>query len=491
VRTTSIFVALVLVAGTSIAAAQTVIVPETTYSGLPTSLTRESTALIDRDSVLIAYTVHNAALLMTVHFQVVNIDTGAIELPPVPLPDKTTGAMVAVLAPDSGLITVRDDNDGSRGKYFVVNLMTGSIVRGPVPFTSSGLGGGVGVAVIDPTTVLIAYQGFDTGVFSVVDPQTGTVKVPETRFAPAWASTLDAVTLDAHRVVIAYGSEGPDSRMSFTVVDPQDGHIVRPPTDIGAGLPLETIARNLDEIVIVYYDTAVNAGKFLTLDTTSGTRSPAVTFATGGMSDPAAALIGTDALFIGFERSALTSINPGEYVVYALDGPQLIPATPFNNPGSTFFVSATSSDCRTFISYQDGADEQKGKFQVLDFADVCIPPPCPPDLTEQLDFYPSAFVPFFVPELRLQLVLVQSRSTEPIQGPFAFIAADLRNASLLGSQETGRCGLGGPARFVRLSAGPDDVLSPGELGGAFLLFHRTSLDPITYRRRILNGIPPR
>ena len=44
---------------------------------------------------------------------------------------------------------------------------------------------------------------------------------------------------------------------------------------------------------------------------------------------------------------------------------------------------------------------------------------------------------------------------------------------------------------MRLSAGPDDTLSPGEYGGAFLLFLKTAAGPITYTPRILNGIPQR
>jgi hypothetical protein len=493
-RMTRIFFAVFSLAARSAANAQTVIVPETPYTVAPSFVMPRSTALLDRDSVLMAATIHEGALSSRAQFQVVNIDTGEIELPAVGLAMGMTVPVVAALSPDSGLVVVRDDNDGSKGKYFVVNSLTGAIVRGPIPFASAATSGAYGIAVIDPGTVLIAFTALDQGVFTVVDPQTGAVKVPETPFAPGSTNQINVVMLDAHRVAIAYGTQGPDFRTWFTVVDAQDGAIVRPPEEIAAGGPFALIARSLDEVVLVYYDAALNAGRFLTLNTVTGARSTPVTFVMGGTSRPDAALVGTRALFIGFMRSA--DFASGEYVVFDLDGPQLTPATVFN-PGSTPFISATSSDCRTLISYTDHsnlADQRNGRFQVIDLSDVCVPRPCPPNLTGQLDFFASSFVPFFVPELRLQLVLVRSRTTEAMHGPFSLVADELRNALLLGSQETTTCGAGGPTRFVGLSAGPDDVLSPGELGGAFVLFLRTSpesADPITYRPRILNGVPPR
>ena len=489
-RILPIVLALVLRVGVLVADAQTVVVPETPFSG-SVSMTAASTVMLDHDSVLMTYT-HNNSVLGAAEFTVVNIDTGATELPAVRLPEGMRVSSAAVLSPVSGLIVVRDDNasGGSKGKYFVVNPLTGAIVRGPVPFTSQGTGWEYRIAVVDSSTVLIAHRSNIglAGVFTVVDPQTGSVKVPEMPFAPS-INTVEVATLDAQRVAIAYGTPGPDFRMSFTVIDPQDGHVVRPPEEIEGGGPFALLPRTLDDVVIGYYDTEAGDSRYRTLNAVTGALSSPTTFATGGMFTPAASLVGANALFIGFSRPGAAEEAPAQYVLHDIDGPQLIPATPFNPEGPSYAMSAVSSGCRTLIAYMDVPDNQIGKFQVLDFSGVCDPPPCPANITDQLELFQSFFVPFFVPELQLQLVLMRSRTDQPMAGPFTLVAEDLQNATMLGSRQTG-CSSTGPAPSFRLSAGPDDILSPGEFGGAFVLFLKTG-DPIAYRPRVLNGIPQR
>ena len=227
-RVPPLLASLLVLLGASSARSQTVIVPETPYGG-PVSLTAQATAMLDHDSVLMTSTAWGGAVLGTAEFLVVNIDTGAIELQPVLLPAGYQVSSVAALSPTAGLIAVRDDNNfQSRGKYFVVNTLTGAIVRGPVTFTTAGTSWEYRIAVIDPSTVLIVHRS-DIGSAGVlvVDPQTGTVKVAEKPFAPGPTNTMEVALLDPHRVAIAYGTPGPDLRMSFTVVDPQDGAVAR------------------------------------------------------------------------------------------------------------------------------------------------------------------------------------------------------------------------------------------------------------------------
>jgi hypothetical protein len=488
--TARILLALLFAIYVSTADAQTVIVPETTYSPPPTSLVPNSTAMLDDDSVFMAFTDHTT-FFGAARFQVVNINTGAIELAPVPLPDAMRLASVAVLGPESALIVVRDDHDWvSTGKYFVVNPLTGAIVRGPIPFTSHGTGWEYRIAVLDPSTVLIAHRSDAglAGVFTVIDPQRATVKVRETPFAPGGIDTVDVAALDGQRVALAYTGTTPRFEMFFTVIDAHSGAILRPPQLIAPQAHIfALLRRSVDDVVVVYFDSPADAGEFLTLDTVTGLRSAPTTFATGGMYAPGATLIDADTLLVAFSRSVLGEV-PAEYVVHDVEGPRLLAAMPFND-GPTYFVSALSSGCRVLLSYQDVPDGQKGKLQVRDFAGVCTPP-CPPDITGQLDLFQSVYVPFYTPYLQLQLVLIRNRTTAPIVGPFSVLLEDLKNGALVGGGVTS-CASAGLAPFVRLGAGADDVLSPGEVGGAFLVFVSQGAGPVDYRPRVLNGVPRR
>jgi hypothetical protein len=476
-----------LVCRLSVAGAQTVIVPETTYSAPPTSLTENSTAMLDNDSVLMIFTEHST-FLGGARFQVVNINSGAVELSPVPLPDGMRVASVAVLAPDQGLLVIRDDNDGAKGKYFVVNPLTGAIVRGPIPFTSHGTGWEYRISVIDPSTVLIAHRSDDAfnGTFVVVDPQTATVKVSERTFVSGETNVMEVAALDDHHVAIAYCTPGPELRMSFTVVDPQDGQVVRPPQELGFGCPLALLRRDLTQVVLAYVDYATSSGRFVTLDTVTGSRGSPATFVSGDFYTVGITMLGADSIVFGFAQD----VGPGEYVVHDIDGRQIVPPMLFNPEGPTYFVSAASSACRVLFSYQDVPDGQKGKLQVVDFSDVCLPRPCSPDITSELDLATSPFIPFYVPWLQLQLVVVRNPAAQPVQGPLSLVFEDLHGAVVIGAKRT-ECGPDRSLPFVRLGAGADDVLSPGEIGGAFILFLKPGADPLSYRPRVLQGLPLR
>ena len=224
--------ALLVGVGVASGSAYDVVVPETTYSLQATDMSVASTALLDGDSVLMVYTEHpGGPVLGTTKFQVVNMATGAIELPPVSLPSGLRVATVAALAPDSAIIVLRDDNSRSEGYYFVVNPLTGAIVRGPTLFAPDGTSWEYRVAAADPFTVLIAYRSeglWGQGKFIVVDPTNGAVVVPETAFEPMGINTVDVVALDPERVVIAYQRPEPGNRSFFTAVDPHTGATLLP-----------------------------------------------------------------------------------------------------------------------------------------------------------------------------------------------------------------------------------------------------------------------
>jgi hypothetical protein len=491
IRILAVFV--FLACGLSRVEGQTVIVPEMTYSDEATVLTPTSTATIDADSVFMAFTVGAPfPFLGLTKFQVVNLNTGAIELSPVPLPYGLRVASVALLQPDAVLVVVRDDTVlpggglNGVGNYLVVNPLTGEIVRGPVPFTSHGTGYYFRIAVVDPSTVLIAHRSQDglKGQFTVVDPLSGTVKVPQTTFDPA-IDTLDVVALASDRVVIAYDHPSAvNLPSSFLVVNPQTGTVITPPRNL-PGSPTNLRLQKLSSThVLVFYWTPAGEGQFLTADTTTGSTSAPTTYTTQADSDFSPLLLGEASVFVAYGRH-----STADFAVHDVNGTALVPETSFNPEGPAYFVSAAASGCRVLISYQDVNDGQKAKFQVLDFSAVCTPP-CPTEITTQIEIYRSPFAPFLTPALQLQLVLVRNTTPYPIQAPIAFVADDLQNAALFTTSYS-RCLSPTPGPFVTLHGGTDRILYPNEITGTFLLFLKFGADPITYVPRLLNGIPSR
>ena len=198
-------------------------------------------------------------------------------------------------------------------------------------------------------------------------------------------------------------------------------------------------------------------------------------------------MLGGDSVFVPYWRDG--GPGPGLFTVRDVRGPVLVPETSFNPEGPTYFVSSVASGCRVFLSYQDVNDGQKGKFQVLDFSDVCTPPPCPEEVTELLDIlrsrpYGLPFIPF-----RLQWVLVRNRTANSIPGPLAFVMHDLKRAAFLGSTRRTDCLSETGDPFAMIDAGDDDTLTPGEVRVGLLLFFKTERGPITYEARVLAGLP--
>lgn len=432
------------------AVGQTVVVPETPFtseSGFTVS--NESTALVDGDSVLIAAD-HGA-----ITFLVVNINTGAIELPATLLPVAAVSPSVAVLAPDRVFISarIRELPGGSEsGAFFVVNPLTGAIVHGPVPFSAFDTSNTFHAAVADSSTVLMAYPGQGgAGKFTVVDPVTGTVRFAETTFETEPIGSVDAVALDAHRVLVVY-SINESGLMRAAVIDPHSGWLLSGPRDLpqlGAANVESVLRPNGTGVLLGYFpwdfqDPDVDTHAFVTLDTATGFTSSPTEYASdlelvSFMMSPA--LLGTTAVFTPFSDAQ----GRARFAVHALDGSVLVSATTFN-PDITHAVSSTSSGCRVLVAYND--NDGFGKFQVLDFSEVCTAPsPCPAVVTDRVDVFRSPFVPFFSPYFQLQLVAIHNTTTKAIAGPIAFAVDALQNGILFASTTT-TCGSVAPVQFA-------------------------------------------
>ena len=476
-----------------LAVGQTLVVPETPFtpeSGFAVS--NESTALVDEDSVLIA--ADNGVIA----FLVMNINTGATELPPTLLPAHAVQPSVALLAPDRVFISARiRELPGGResGAFFVVNPLTGAIVHGPVPFSAFDTTTTFHAAVADSSTVLMAYPGQGgAGKFTVVDPVTGTIRFAETAFETEPIGSVDAVALDGHRVVVVYSLQE-SGLMRAAVIDPHSGWLLSGPRDLpqlGAATVESVLRLNGTGVLLGYspwtfQDPDRDTHAFVTLDTATGFTGAPTKYASDFERFPSLmispALLGTSAVFLPFADAQ----GQARFAVHALDGSVLVSATTFN-PDFTGAASSTSSGCRVLVAYSD--NDGFGKFQVFDFAEVCTAPsPCPAVVTDRVDVFRSQFVPFFSPYFQLQLVAIRNPTTKAITGPIAFAVNALHNGILFASTTT-TCGSVAPVQFAVFHPGADEILSPGEVTGGYLLFLQLSSDPVSYTPRPLAGIPP-
>ena len=195
--------------------------------------------------------------------------------------------------------------------------------------------------------------------------------------------------------------------------------------------------------------------------------------------------------FIPYVR--LDDFGQAFFVVYDINARLVLSQTRLTGgAGADMAISTEASGCRVFVAYPDTGRPvpRQGVFQILDFSDVCTPPPCPPEISDRLDIVSFPAMPFLFPDLQLQLVLVHNRATDRIVGPMALVVDDLQNAVLLTDAAT-TCLSSQPLPLVPLHPGPDEVLVPNETAGAFLLFLKIAPGPIAYTPRLLEGVPRR
>src|SRR5262245_16988202 len=244
---------------TSAATAYTPIVPPTPYGVGGVQLSATSTALLDADSVFMCFEDGESG-----KFQVINIDTGAVELAPQIVPNARSGPPTcAVVSADTAVIVMRG------GSVLVVNALTGAVKHPPVIFSHSGTSYEYRVAAASASSVFIAWRsdeglpGFKKfeGRFAIIDPTAGIVKVPETTFEPMGVNTLDVVALDPLRVAIAYQRSITDgviapTRAFITVRDAHSGAIVRDPIEFESNAGVPRILRVTGSDVLITYRTA-------------------------------------------------------------------------------------------------------------------------------------------------------------------------------------------------------------------------------------------
>ena len=118
------------------------------------------------------------------------------------------------------------------------------------------------------------------------------------------------------------------------------------------------------------------------------------------------------------------------------------------------------------------------------------PPQCPLDITGSLNVYQSSLIPFYATPFRLQWVLVGNPTARVFAGPLSYVLSDLQNGAAVTPLST-TCVGDAPAPYVRIDAGADGVLGPGEYRLSLLLFYQTGADAITYTPRVLGGTPSR
>lgn len=115
---------------------------------------------------------------------------------------------------------------------------------------------------------------------------------------------------------------------------------------------------------------------------------------------------------------------------------------------------------------------------------------CGPDVTSALDLGALLSLKIPLTPWRLELVLVRNHSTEPLGGPLSLVLTDLSNGAFAGSPWTTSCFGDVASPFTIVTGGHDGILSPGEIGGQWLLFYEPGA-AVSYAPRVLSGVPGR
>jgi hypothetical protein len=130
------------------------------------------------------------------------------------------------------------------------------------------------------------------------------------------------------------------------------------------------------------------------------------------------------------------------------------------------------------------------------FGDPQITPDraCGEDFTTQTLVSKSGFSQFIFPQLQLQFVAVLNARagfirTAAIRGPITLFLTNIKNGIFVGNNATSTCYAPAGTPYTVVSAGPDNIFSPGEVVIVPLLFFKTGAGPITYSQRVVSGSP--
>jgi hypothetical protein len=116
-------------------------------------------------------------------------------------------------------------------------------------------------------------------------------------------------------------------------------------------------------------------------------------------------------------------------------------------------------------------------------------PPCPEDVTGQVDIFKFPVHRILFTPFRFQWVVIRNQTAAPIVGPLAFVMDDLQRAVFVGSALKTHCFSPEGDPLTVITAGTDDVLSPSESVVTVLWFFKTQFGPIIYTPHVLSGIP--
>jgi hypothetical protein len=114
---------------------------------------------------------------------------------------------------------------------------------------------------------------------------------------------------------------------------------------------------------------------------------------------------------------------------------------------------------------------------------------CGEDFTTQTVVAKSGFSQYIFPQLQLQYVTVINLRSQPIRGPITLFLTNLNNGIFVGNNLRSTCYSAAGTSYTVVSAGPDNIFSPGEVVIVPLLFFKTGTGPITYSQRVVSSSP--
>jgi hypothetical protein len=155
--------------------------------------------------------------------------------------------------------------------------------------------------------------------------------------------------------------------------------------------------------------------------------------------------------------------------------------------GSAYLSGATQS--ADFPISPHGPQQAFGG--VLDGLLAKVGPACAVDVTASVAAGALLSIPIPLTPWHLELFLVRNQSSEPIGSPIGAVFSGLQNAVLVNAIGTTDCTGAPGSPFIVVPPGPEGWLEPGEVTGAWLLFHRSGAAAPSYQSVVLSGVPGR
>jgi len=421
------------------------------------------------------------------------------------------GTAVVAFTPDGAFAFVVDVGPGGGGN-FIVDTRTNEVV-GPSPFNF------VPVFSHDGAT---AYFSNDSRTIGVLN--TGTLVLTTTIEVPSVYLSPITVTPNGE-FLYAAGRDNPSSEATQIFVIDTATNTVADTISIASGKKLGKIAFSPDGtlayIVMNNLSPATGATEqeiqsinvstsdvVNTINVADALGKGIVDFEVSRGGDILYVSLGDGLHFINVASEmevGVVPINVSNFGVSATDYSVTMRGTAITPNGSQIYLSASvhqgsnfdavasrlfiiDLERRTIVdtvvfSVQSGAPGAWGDPQITtDRA-------CGEDFTSQTLLSKSGFSQFIFPQLQLQFVTVFNARTQAIRGPITLFLTNLKNGTFAGNNAKSTCYAPAGTPYTVLSAGPDNVFSPGEVVIVPLLFFKTGAGPITYSQRVVSGSP--